>query len=178
MDNRKIYLYLAILIPIVMIIIIAISVVSFSHTIYPKYKFLYGNIKKQNYYACLQKFKSELLGTPNPTPFRGQQQKPVTCEQPTLYVYDFTNKTSTKVTFEEAKQFIIKDNDDDLDGFRVSSFCNLGSPLGWWWSDDSYNGNLCLRQKGYQERLNIKPEADTYFILLGWITGNKNLGII
>lgn len=173
MENRRIYLYLAILIPIIMIIILAVSILSFKQTYhYPNQNFLYAKMKRDNYYDCYRQFQLKHFKTDQTDSYKPAK---VECETPLLFVYDFATKQPKPITVEEADKLTISApyQSSVYEGYRISPYCSFGSPMGWWWNSDGNGSNVCLIRKGSQQKLNITVDEDTYFIFIGWITSKK-----
>jgi hypothetical protein len=172
--KKQVYLYIALLIPILMLAIIMISVFLYQPTPpIPKSNFVYTFAKGYQTYACEQRIKSELL--PNTTPPKNSTRQNDNCDLNNLFMYDFNTNISTPLTLEQAKKLSFASSSRSQDGFYISTYCYT-SPHAGWWSMNSGSNQVCVSNKDYRRKLKIsipKTNDDFYsFVFIGWIASD------
>lgn len=170
MKKQRIYLFIAIFIPILMILAITFSLFIPVEKIMPPYNLLYATGNRFESYTCLQNTMAKLFPKKMNNDF--YKVEPGHCNSVKLFVYDFKNDKSTPFTFAQAKKLHLRENlKTDSGYFYVSKDCYTGPDLGLWSMRSNFN-DVCLAQGKYKRLLNIKygsSKEDFYFISIGWI---------
>jgi hypothetical protein len=173
MTKQKIYLFIAILIPILMILIVALSVLIPVQKISPAYRFLYALGDNKEPFTCLQNMRWKFF--PNKNTYNFYKIASESCKNVKLFVYDFNTDTPTPITFDAAKKLRLKETLPEADYFYISRDCYTGPILGLWSMRSTYN-DVCLAKNDYKRLLNVNPGHSTeffYFNFIGWILANQ-----
>lgn len=175
--KKNIFLYLALIIPILMIAITSIGVRYYKVELYPKYNFLYALVTNRDEYVCIQHLNHKLF--PDQYPKDTITPKQIkSCAKLNLFVYDVKKNTSSKINDNQIQNFILAAHSAPTspDGFYIQQFCSL-SVISGWFEDGGGEEKVCLRKDNYQKRLNISQSfnANHYqdVIFIGWILGNR-----
>lgn len=173
-------LHLALAIPVLMIVITIVGVFFFQVQLHPKYNFIYAELSTPTDYACQLQLEYKLH--PDSLAKNVKLSGKVAtqdCSKTEIYLYDFSKKTSTKLTLEEAENYVLTSqySQPSPDGFTIQPYCSSGGNMGWW--NPGMGGyGVCLRKDNDQQRLNLaeKPKVGTSFhrfYFLGWILSEK-----
>lgn len=177
MENKnRVYLYIALLIPLIMFGITAISLLFPQETFLPKQDFIYVLGSGNEAYTCVQKIRSQLF----PGEYTAATApKPTDCKDTFLYRYDVTNRSSTLITADEIKNIklpskAIMTTDD---GYSIIPYCDTSNLSGWTPSNPSYG--ICIQKDDKQKRLNITNYVNHsktfyYFYFISWLESPPN----
>jgi hypothetical protein len=123
MDKKEIYLFIAILLPIIMILIVAISLLFPVKKLSPKYNFLYVIGDNAEPYTCLQNMAQKFYPK-RTSSYDFYKIDPEKCKKLQLFVYDFKTDSIKPITFADAKKLRIAENlPTDAGNFYISRYC-------------------------------------------------------
>lgn len=173
--QNKIFLYIAILIPIFMIVITFFSIHFFKVELHPQYNFIYM-INNGDAYQCWQKMKKEIFpvkSTDQNTSTESGQN--IDCSKAKLYEYDFTSKQSKLITLEQARKMKLSPPSQTIspDGFVINTYCYSSDISGWGLYSKSYS-SVCIKKDDVRQKLNINysndyPDEIYYFYFISWV---------
>jgi len=97
-------LYFALAIPVLMIAVTMLSVFFFGVDLHPQYNFIYAQINTPSDYVCEMQLEAKLHPDSFPKNIKVPYNSPDhDCSKAELYLYDFSAKSSTKLTIEQAQ---------------------------------------------------------------------------
>jgi|GEM_PF-2165897 hypothetical protein len=178
-DKKRIFLYIAILIPVAMILVTAFEVYFHQVSLNPKYNFLYILSKSEYGAGCWLKAKSQFY--PETSTDKKETPQPDTdaCKTTQFYIYDFSKNTSTAITQDEAKQLKLSPAYQTVspDGFDISYYCTSSEVLDWPLINVN-NLDVCVKKNDYTKRLHLRhytTGVNGYynFYFISWILNNN-----
>lgn len=176
--NSRIYLYIALVIPVAMIVFTVIFVSLSKTNLHPGHNFIFMLSKDSNPYYCLEQIQTKLFPD-------NYMQKAVAgnattdCSSTKLYQYDFSQNKCIPMTLDAAIQSepSLPTEVKSADGFMIKSYCGTSTLSGW--TPSQLHSDICITNGIEATRLNISHYPDNandynYFYFLGWIQNTDN----
>lgn len=169
--NKNYYLYIALLIPIILVVVTAAGMLFPQNELLPEENFVYLVAEHYGAFHCGQDLKQKLFADSlnhHVPPLSSDQMN--SCASAGLYLYNFKEKSNTKLTLAEAKELLASDKTESPDGFRLEEYCSSGMYSMWPFEMSSnHHYNVCIQKDTYQKKINISPDSKyNSFQFIGW----------